>query len=85
MSWRSLYITAKHLLEVHGLRIGSPSGSRVVTCQFPCLLQWVFPLGIPPEVAHIAPIDVNGIQVPMSAQPEGAKKVLVDFYKKCAE
>lgn len=48
-------------------------------------LTAVFPDGdIPPE-ANIAPVDVHGIQVPMSAQPEGYKGVIVDLYKKKSE
>ncbi len=46
--------------------------------------QIAFPDGIPAE-ANIASKDVNGIQVPMSAQPKGMQSVLIDFAKKTAE
>ena len=39
--------------------------------------------GIPPEY-NIVYKDVNGIQVTQSAQPEGMKKVLIDFSSKTA-
>jgi hypothetical protein len=39
------------------------------------------PAGIPPEF-NFAPKDVNGIQVPMSATPEGMRTVLVDSLSK---
>lgn len=49
----------------------------------PCLVvQVVFPLGVPPEAANVAPANVFGVQVPVSANPEGMETVLVDIYKK---
>jgi hypothetical protein len=47
-------------------------------------MQAIFPDGIPAEI-NIAPQDIHGIQVPMSAQPEGRSTVLIDVYKKSAE
>ncbi len=46
--------------------------------------QIAFPDGVPAE-SYIASKDVNGIQVPMSAQPKGMQTVLIDFAKKTAE
>ena len=48
-------------------------------------VQICFPEGIPSEVEHIAPVDINNIQVPLSATPEGQETCIVDFYKKNAE
>ena len=42
----------------------------------------MFPLGVPPEAANVAPANVFGVQVPVSANPEGMETVLVDIYKK---
>jgi hypothetical protein len=44
----------------------------------------VFPDGVPDEF-NIATQDVRGVQVPMSAQPEGMRTVLIDVYKKSSE
>lgn len=44
-------------------------------------MQAVFIEGVPEEV-DVAPQDIHYIQVPMSAQPEGMKTVIVDSYKK---
>lgn len=43
----------------------------------------LYPEGIPPEY-NIASQDINYIQVPMSAQPEGMKTVLIDAITKRA-
>ena len=49
----------------------------------PVPLEAIFPDGIPPEY-NIAYKDINGIQVPMSAHPQGMQRVLVDFSSKTA-
>ena len=60
-----------------------PGGSKFMR-NSPVPLEAIFPDGIPPEY-NIARKDVNGIQVPMSAQPEGMRTVLVDFMTKTAK
>ena len=76
-------------LEVCSLCVFHRIGG-LVFCASPCCTsstlsrQVVFPDGIPPE-ANVAPVDVHGIQVPMSAQPEGYDTVLIDLYKKTSE
>jgi oligopeptide transport system substrate-binding protein len=59
-----------------------PGGSKFMRNP-PPPLRAVFPQGVPPEY-NIAPKDINGIQVPMSATPEGMTKVLVNFMTKSA-
>ena len=60
-----------------------PGGSKFMR-NAPLPLEAIFPDGIPPEYNFVSK-DVNGIQVPMSAQPEGMKTVLVDFMTKSAK
>ena len=60
-----------------------PGGSKFMR-NSPVPLEAIFPDGIPPEF-NIARKDVNGIQVPMSAQPEGMRTVLIDFMTKSAK
>jgi len=60
-----------------------PGGSKFMRNP-PPPLKAIFPDGIPPEY-NIASKDINGIQVPMSAQPEGMQTVLVDFMTKKAQ
>ncbi len=59
-----------------------PGGSKFMRNP-PPPLRAIFPDGIPPEY-DIAPKDINGIQVPMSATPEGMTTVLVNFMTKSA-
>ena len=59
-----------------------PGGSKFMR-NSPVPLEAIFPDGIPPEF-NIARKDVNGIQVPMSAQPEGMQTVLIDFMTRTA-
>ena len=51
----------------------------------PLPLSVCYPDGLPQGVEDIAPKDVNGIQVPMSAQPNGMHTVLIDSMKRTAE
>ena len=60
-----------------------PGGSKFMRNP-PPPLRAIFPDGIPPEY-NIASKDINGIQVPMSAKPEGMQTVLVDFMSKSAQ
>ncbi|KAA0147010.1 hypothetical protein FNF29_07637 [Cafeteria roenbergensis] len=60
-----------------------PGGSKFMRNP-PPPLQAVFPDGIPEE-ADIAPQTLEGIQVPMSATPEGYDKILVFPYSKSAQ
>jgi hypothetical protein len=60
-----------------------PGGSKFMR-NAPLPLEAVFPDGIPPEY-NFASKDVNGIQVPMSAQPGGMKTVLIDFMTRTAK
>jgi hypothetical protein len=60
-----------------------PGGSKFMR-NAPVPLEAVFPDGVPPEY-NFASKDVNGIQVPMSAQPGGMKTVLVDFMTRTAK
>ena len=59
-----------------------PGGSKFMR-NAPLPLEAVFPHGIPPEY-NIVCKDVNGIQVPMSATPQGMQKVIIDFSTKQA-
>ena len=59
-----------------------PGGSKFMRNP-PPPLKAIFPNGVPPEY-NIASKDINGIQLPMSAQPEGMHTVLVDFMTKSA-
>ena len=59
-----------------------PGGSKFMRNP-PPPLRAIFPAGVPPEY-NIASKDINGIQLPMSAQPDGMKTVLVDFMTKSA-
>ena len=52
-----------------------PGGSKFMRNP-PPPLRAIFPDGIPEEY-NIASKDINGIQVPMSAQPNGMQTVLV--------
>ncbi len=54
-----------------------PGGSKFMRNP-PPPLRAIFPDGIPEEY-NLAPKDINGIQVPMSATPEGMQTVLVDL------
>lgn len=54
-----------------------PGGSKFMRNP-PPPLRAIFPEGIPAEY-NIAPKDINGIQVPMSATPNGMQTVLVDL------
>jgi hypothetical protein len=54
-----------------------PGGSKFMRNP-PPPLRAIFPDGIPEEY-NFAPKDVNGIQVPMSATPNGMQTVLVDL------
>lgn len=60
-----------------------PGGSKFMRNP-PPPLSACFPDGIPEEFNYAAQ-DVNCIQVPMSAYPEGRTTVLIDAYKKSAE
>lgn len=51
----------------------------------PLPLAVCYPDGLPHGVEDIAPKDVNGIQVPMSALPGGMETVLIDAMKRSAE
>ena len=51
----------------------------------PLPLSVCYPDGLPTGVEDIAPKDVNGIQVPMSSQPNGMQTVLIDSMKRTAE
>jgi NADH dehydrogenase (ubiquinone) 1 beta subcomplex subunit 9 len=51
----------------------------------PLPLAVCYPDGLPAGVEDIAPKDVNGIQVPMSAQPQGMQTVLIDAMARKAE
>ena len=59
-----------------------PGGSKFMRNP-PPPLKAIFPGGVPPEY-NIASKDINGIQLPMSAQKEGMQTVLVDFMTKSA-
>ena len=54
-----------------------PGGSKFMRNP-PPPLRAIFPDGIPEEY-NLAPKDVNGIQVPMSATPGGMQTVLIDL------
>ena len=54
-----------------------PGGSKFMRNP-PPPLRAIFPEGIPDEY-NIAPKDINGIQVPMSATPNGMQTVLIDL------
>ena len=58
-------------------RVLTPSALRVCAC-----VQVVFPDGVPPEAANVVPANVFGVQVPISAEPEGMETIFVDIYKK---
>jgi hypothetical protein len=47
-------------------------------------LKAVYPEGVPAEFQY-ASQNVNYIQLPMSANPQGDQQVLIDIYKKQAE
>ena len=51
----------------------------------PLPLAVCYPDGLPAGVEDIATKDVNGIQVPLSAQPHGMQTVLIDAMKRSAE
>jgi hypothetical protein len=48
-------------------------------------VQVCFPHGIPDEAKNVVSVDVNGIQVPMSALGEQSQTLLIDFSKKNVE
>mmetsp|Transcript_28674 Transcript_28674/g.67721 ORF Transcript_28674/g.67721 Transcript_28674/m.67721 type:complete len:157 (-) Transcript_28674:26-496(-) len=60
-----------------------PGGSKFMRNP-PPPLGVVFEGDIPDE-ANVASQDVHSVQVPMSAEPEGMKTVLIDIYKKSSE
>lgn len=50
----------------------------------PLSSQVVFPEGVPVE-ADVAPLNLEGVQVPVSAEKDGYESIVVDIYKKKAE
>ncbi len=61
-----------------------PGGSKFMRNP-PPPLELCYQDGLPEGVQRIAVKNVHGVQVPVSAQPEGPKTVLIDIYKKSAE
>lgn len=60
-----------------------PGGSRFM--RNPAIpIKALYPDGKVPADHHIASQDVHGIQVPLSATPEGMDRTYIDVFKKAA-